>query len=81
MTATDSAHRLAEGSAAPLCKVVTLSAAHGCDDQPATCLVNGDVPAHPTIGQRRHVGRRLSEEITVPASDQQYLAPVHDDLG
>jgi hypothetical protein len=34
----------------------------------------------PTDGSCQRASRRLSEEITIPASDQQSQAPVHNDL-
>ena len=42
--ATDSTHRLAQGSRAPLGEVVVLPAARGCDDQPAVSPIRGGAP-------------------------------------
>jgi hypothetical protein len=61
---------------ARLGEVVVLPAARGCDDQPAVSSSRGGAPTR-TASFRpcRRLGRRLSEEITVPASDQQSTAP------
>ena len=73
--ATDSTHRLAQGSRAPLCEVVALPAARGCDDQPTVAEILGGAPTRTEPDPCRRPGRRLSEEIIVPASDQQSPAP------
>ncbi len=65
--ATDSTRRLTKGSLAPLCEVVMLPAARGCDAHPKTCSTSGGAPTRPSLGSpRRPPGRRLSEEITSP---------------
>src|SRR3954449_716930 len=64
--------RLAQDSQAPLSEVVVLPAARGCDDQPAVSTIRGGAPTRiPTGDPCRRPGRRLPEEIAVPASDQQ----------
>src|SRR4051794_12011833 len=79
--ATDSARRSRSGLPAPLWKVVALSAARGCDDQVQTTSIRGGAPARATRTRAGTRGRRLSEEITVPASDQQSHSPRRGDLG
>src|SRR3954452_22183802 len=64
------------GLEAPLGKVVTLSAAHGCDDQATTRSDHGGTPTSTTTVHAGAPGRPLSEEITVPASDQQSRHPL-----
>ena len=62
----------AQDSRAPLSEVVVLPAARGCDDQPAVIHdPRRRADTNPTRDPCRRPGRRLSEEITVPASDQQ----------
>ena len=73
--------RSRSGLPAPLWKVVALSAARGCDDQTSSTSIRGGAPARAAVTRAGALGRRLPEEITISASDQQSHSTRRGDLG
>ena len=60
---------------------MALSAARGCDDQTSSTSIRGGAPARAAATRAGALGRRLPEEITISASDQQSHSTRRVDLG